>query len=352
MIDFIIVGRGLAASVLAHTLYKENLSFKIMGDENLSNCSKVAAGIWNPIVFKRLTKSWLANDIIPYLNQFYRDCEQTVNKKLITQRDLIKPFVEEQEKKLWLKKASLELSDFLDDIIYDNDSPTLANCNIANQYGIVKQSGNLNVADFLKTTDSFFAEQLVDEIFDHKELEIQPDHVSYKNIKAKNIIFCEGYLVKNNPFFNWVPLKPAKGEVLTITAADLKLKNKIFNKNGFIMDLENSTFKIGATYEWQDLTEETTQAGLIELEAKLSQLINCSYTIINHQAGVRPSSSDRRPIVGEHPKHKNLYIFNGLGTKGVMLAPYFAKKFVNFYLQKEVLPKEVNVDRFYSHHAH
>ena len=352
MTDFIIVGRGLAASVVAHTLYKENLSFKIIGDENLSSCSKVAAGIWNPIVFKRLTKSWLANEIIPYLNKFYSDCEITVNKKFVTNRDLIKPFVEEQEKKLWLKKAELELSDFLDETIYNNDLPTLVNCNINNQYGVVKQSGNLNVADFLKATELFFSEQLIDEIFDHTLLEIQPENISYKTIKAKNIIFCEGYLVKNNPFFKWVPLKPAKGEVLTISARDLKLKNQIFNKNGFILDLDNDTFKIGATYEWYDLTENTTESGLIELKAKLNQLISCPYTIQNHQAGVRPSSSDRRPIIGSHPKHKNLHIFNGLGTKGVMLAPYFAKKFVNFYLQKEELPKEVNVDRFYSHYAH
>ncbi len=86
-------------------------------------------------------------------------------------------------------------------------------------------------------------------------------------------------------------------------------------------------------------------------EEKLAQLINCNYTILDQQAGVRPSSSDRRPIIGLHPEYNNLFIFNGLGTKGVMLAPYFAKKFVNFYLQKETLPPEVNVGRFYSLYA-
>jgi glycine oxidase len=352
MIDFIIVGRGLAASVIAHTLHEEKISFKIIGDQNLSNCSKVAAGIWNPIVFKRLTKSWLADDIVPFLNKFYTSCEKRVNKKLITQRQLLKPFTEEQEKKLWLKKASLELNEFLDDTIYDNNLPELVNCKISNQYGIVKQSGNLNMLEFLRTTDLFFKDQLLDEIFDHASLEVNSDFVSYKNLIAKNIVFCEGYLVKNNPLFNWIPLKPAKGEVLTITAPELKLKDQILNKNGFLMDLENDKFKVGATYEWQDLTEETTKKGLTELTDKLSQLINCNFTIATHEAGVRPSSVDRRPIIGLHPKYNNLYIFNGLGTKGVMLAPYFAKKFVNFYLQKEDLPTDVNIDRFYSLYAH
>ncbi len=352
MIDFIIVGRGLAASVIAHTLHEEKISFKIIGDQTLSKCSKVAAGIWNPIVFKRLTKSWLADDIVPFLNTFYNSCEQRVNKKLITQRQLLKPFTEEQEKNLWLKKASLELGEFLDDTIYDPNSQSLVNCKIGNQFGVVKQSGNLNMPEFLRTTDLFFKEDLVDEIFDHSKLEINSDFVLYKNIKAKNIIFCEGYLVKNNPLFNWIPLKPAKGEVLTISSPELKLKDQILNKNGFLMDLENDTFKVGATYEWQELTEDTTKKGLTELTDKLSQLITCNYTITKHEAGVRPSSVDRRPIIGLHPKHTNLYVFNGLGTKGVMLAPYFAKKFVNFYLKIEDLPKDVNIDRFYSHYDH
>ncbi len=351
MIDFIIVGRGLAASVIAHTLHDNTISFKIIGDASLSSCSKVAAGIWNPIVFKRLTKSWLANELIEYLNIFYTSCEKRLDKKLITQRSIIRSFIEEQEKKLWSTKASSELKEFLDATIYDNNTLALVNCKIADQFGLVKQSGNLNVVEFLNATTVFFKEQLLDETFYHAQLKINADHLSYKEIKAKNIIFCEGYLVKNNPFFKWIPLKPAKGETITISAPDLKIKDHILNKNGFLMDQPDGTYKVGATYEWADLSEEKSQKGLAELEEKLAQLINCKYTILDRQAGVRPSSSDRRPIIGPHPEHNNMFIFNGLGTKGVMLAPYFAKKFVNFYLQKETLPSEVNVGRFYSLYA-
>ncbi len=351
MIEFIIVGRGLAASVIAHTLHQNNISFKLIGAQDLSSSSKVAAGIWNPVVFKRLTKSWLAQDLINCLNGFYTSCETTLNKKLITQRYIIKPFTEDHEKKLWQSKATLELSDFLDDAIYDGNSAGLEHCKIQNQYGKVKQSGNLNVDEFLKTTTSFFKEQVVDEVFDHAQLKINNDGVFYKNNAAKYIVFCEGHLVKNNPFFKWIPLKPAKGEVLTVSVPGLKLQNEIFNKNGFLMRQADGNYKLGATYEWGDLNEYPTQKGSAELESKLKQMISCPYTIIEHQAGIRPSSIDRRPIIGAHPNHKNLFIFNGLGTKGVMLAPYFAKKFVNFYLQKEVLPPEVNVDRFYSLYA-
>lgn len=347
MTDFIIVGRGLAATTLMHAFHRQEISFKVIGDKNLSSCSKVAAGIWNPVVFKRLTKSWLADELVSYLNLFYSDCENLLGKKVITQRPIIKPFTEDQEKTLWLKKSKGELENFLDENIHTVLSSELKNCKITNGYGIVKNCGNLNVADFLEASSDFFKEQVIDEVFEHKQLQVFGDHVLYKDLQAKNIIFCEGYLVKNNPFFSWVPLKPAKGEILTIKAPGLGLENSIFNRNGFLMDVSGDTYKAGATYAWDDLSQVPTEKGLEELNEKLKQMTEENYSVLKHETGIRPSSIDRRPIIGAHPVHSNLFIFNGLGTKGVMLAPFFAKNYVNFYLQKEALHKEINVNRFY-----
>lgn len=351
MTDFIIVGQGLAANVLAHTFHQHNISFKLIGNEQLSSCSKVAAGIWNPVVFKRLTKSWLADDLVPCLNEFYTACETRLNKKIITRRPIIKPFTEEQEKQLWLKKAAAELQGFLDTDIYKSITPELAHCNIKNGYGEVLQSGNLNVADFLNASAVFFKAHFISATFNHNDLRVTENKVTYHELEARHIIFCEGYLVRDNPFFNWIPLKPAKGEVLTIAAKDLKLHNQVFNKNGFLMDIGEGTYKTGATYAWDDMTQEPTEGRLTELHDKIRQMISCDYSVVKHEAGIRPSSTDRRPVIGEHPVYKNLYVFNGLGTKGVMLAPYFAKNFVNFYLQSTSLHSDVNVNRFYNLYA-
>jgi len=347
MTDFIIVGRGLAASVLAHTFHKEKLSFKIIGDETLSTCSKVAAGIWNPVVFKRLTKSWLAEDLVPYLLKFYSECELRLQKKIITERPIIKPFTEDHEKALWLKKSKTELEKFLDPTLCTHPSEELKHLKITNGYGHVKHCGNLNVLEFLNASTSFFKDKVWDEIFDHQQLRIQEEKVTYRTLEAKNIIFCEGFLVKNNPLFSWIPLKPAKGEILTISIPELELRDTIFNRDGFLMDVEGSTFKAGATYAWDDLSQEPTENGLRELNLKLKNMITCEYSKVRHEAGIRPSSLDRRPIIGAHPHYKNAFVFNGLGTKGVMLAPYFAKNYVNFYLQKEPLNGEVDIKRFY-----
>lgn len=347
MIDFIIVGRGLAATTLSHHFLKEGISFNVIGVDALSSCSRVAAGIWNPIVFKRLTKSWMADEIVPYLNEFYSDCETRMGADLLTQRPIFKPFSEEQEKRLWFKKASSELSQFLDANIHETIPESLQHCRISMGYAVVKNGGNLDMERYLDASADYFKESFINEVFDHSQLKFEKQGYTYKTIVAKNIVFCEGYRVKDNPYFNWIPLKPAKGEVLTIEVPELKFINTIFNKNGFLMDLSPGLFKAGATYAWDDLTEDITEAAREELKDKIAHMINCDYKLIKHQAGIRPSSIDRRPILGQHPKHEGLFVFNGLGTKGVMLAPFFAKKFVNFYLQKEDLYSEVNVKRFY-----
>ncbi|PBQ32248.1 FAD-dependent oxidoreductase [Sphingobacteriaceae bacterium] len=347
MLDFIIVGRGLAATTLAHSFETHNLTFNMVGDENLSACSKVAAGIWNPVVFKRLTKSWLADEVVDHLNLFYSECESRIGVKVMTQRPILKPFTEDQEKALWLKKARTDLENFLDEKIHEASEKALTNFKITNGYGLVKNSGNLNVVLFLEASSRYFKDQIRDEVFDYHQLEITDEKVSYKGLEAKTIIFCEGYLVKNNPFFNWIPLKPAKGEIITIKAEGLTLKNEIFNRNGFLMDVSEETYKVGATYAWDDLTDQITSKGLEELKSKTRQMIQSDYSVVKHEAGVRPSSLDRRPIIGNHPFYKNAHVFNGLGTKGVMLAPYFSKNYVNFYLQKEPLHTEVDVKRFY-----
>jgi glycine/D-amino acid oxidase-like deaminating enzyme len=347
-LDFIIVGQGIAGSVLALSLIKAGYTICVINQPNLSNSSKIAAGIWNPIVFKRLTKSWLADNLIPELLTFYEYWEKELNTDLIYKRSIIKPFTEDQEKALWLKKANdhqLENS-FLDKQVYENLK--IDEYYLVKSYSKVLQAGNLDVAHFLESTKNYIKENqnYIEEEFDYSQLVVTPQEITYKNITAKNSIFCDGHLITKNPYFNWIPMKPAKGETLTIHCPDLQLKNDIFNKGFFMMPLGNDLFKVGATYEWEQLNDIPTEKGKSELTQKLNSILTSPYKIVSHDAGIRPSVIDRRPVVGEHPNFKNLFIFNGLGTKAVMLAPYFAKQLVNYIHNNSAIDSEVNPARF------
>ncbi len=347
MTEVLIIGNGLAANVLAFQLHLQGISFRLIGDKNLSACSLVAAGIWNPMVFKRMTNSWMAQELISELLLFYKQAEQATQQSFLTQRQIVRSFHEEQEISLWQKKAETGAALFLDKTIYSNNDERLINCKSLNKYSFVNQCGNLNVAKFIEACNQLFSTQITHSVFDYKELIIHEEYISYKNETAKRIVFCEGHLVKHNPFFNWIPLVPAKGEIANLSIPNLNLDDLIFNRDGFLFQTEPNAYRVGATYNWKTLNDEPTEEGLNELQKKVAAITNEPYTILKHQAGVRPSSKDRRPIIGEHPKHKRLFIFNGLGTKGVMLAPYFSKNFVLFLSGKEALHDEVNVKRFY-----
>ena len=189
---------------------------------------------------------------------------------------------------------------------------------------------------------------LLDEQFEYDQLNVEEDGVIYKNYTAKKIIFCEGFQTANNPFFSWLPFKLTKGEIITIqleqnSVADI---NKVINKGVFILPIGDNTYKVGATYEWKDLTENTTEKGKADLIEKLKKVLQVPFTIIDHKAGIRPTVNDRRPLIGIHPKHNSVAVFNGLGTKGVMLAHYFANHFSDFLENKASLDKEVDIKRF------
>lgn len=350
--DFLIVGSGLAACTLAHTFDKYGLSFQLLSKPDLSNCSKIAAGLWNPIVFKRLTKSWLAEDLINFLIPFYKEIEQKTNSTFLYERPLIKNFFEEQEINFWKKKANSELSNFLKLPILDSNNLNFEGSILTEKVGLINHAGNINTQKYINATLDYFISNYNLTRFNHAELSINDNYVEYNGLIFKCVIFCEGHFIADNPYFNFVKLKPAKGEVLKVKSEKLNIGNAILNKDGFIFNNQESEFTVGSTYEWHIIDEMPTVEAGKELEKKLTKLINVPYYIQQHAAGIRPSSEDRRPIIGRHPKYTNLYVFNGLGTKGVMLAPYFANKFVNFYLKKSILPDEVNVARFYSkYHA-
>lgn len=340
-LDYIIVGQGIAGSVLSLELLKKSKKILIINDEKLSASSSVAAGIWNPIVFKRLTKSWLADDIVPVLENFYEETESLINKKFIRYTPIAKVFSDEQEKKLWLNKANNELKFYLDDTIHELSHPLNLN------YSIVKKTGNINTKLFLNELTNYFKNQycLLNEKFNFNDLAFNSKKIIYKEYFAEKIIFCEGYKIIHNPYFNWIPMKPAKGDVITIRCECLNI-DMIINKGVFVLPLGNNLFKIGATYNWKDLHDEPDEIAKTELIEKFKKIIPFEFEIINHESGVRPAVIDRRPVIGFHPENENLTVFNGFGTKAVMLAPFFAKQFCNLLHSNQAIHSEVNVSRF------
>lgn len=336
----------MAGSVLAMVLIDKGYKVVVIDKPELSACSKVGGGGINPVVFKRLTKSWMADEILPVMKDFYSYCEKQFGCTLIVPKPMVKLFSEKQEIDLWLKKAAGEMTNYLEQKIYssgDFKGITLGVCG----YSKVINSAGFIMPDFLSGVKKYISDNatLIEENFDYRLLQAG-EKINYKSIEANKIIFAEGYLIKNNPLFNYIPFKPVKGELLTITSDDIEIGNNIIKKNAFLVNIYGNVYKTGATYNWESLNDTPTQKGKEELESKLKKITSANYTIISHEAGVRPSGIDRRPILGSHPNYANIIVFNGLGAKGVMLAPYFALHLVNYLTNGAELNNEVNVTRF------
>jgi len=187
--------------------------------------------------------------------------------------------------------------------------------------------------------------QFLNESFKYDALKEESNHIQYKNIEALNIIFAEGFGLKQNPFFKHLPLNGTKGELITIHAPDLKI-DYVLKSSVFLIPQGDDLYTVGATYEWTDKTNKTTQKGKDELLKKLKTFLKCEFEVVDQVAGIRPTVIDRRPLVGQHSKQKRMFVLNGLGTRGVMIAPYVAQKLFDFIEHNKVLDDEINITRF------
>ena len=343
--QFLIVGQGIAGSLLAYNMHKAGMNFKIISSLDLRKASDVAAGLFNPLVFKRLTKSWMVDECLPVMFDTYRELEQVLGHSFLHDMDIIKPLAE-NEIDMWKERKQQEdFSNYISDVGINNYGKGI---NDFHSYGRVTNSGYLHLSKMLKKMRKFFKQEgvLIDSYFDYKDLGFIDNQITWHGVQAKTIVFCEGYRAIDNPYFTKVKFSPTKGELIEIECEGLQ-EEFILNKNLFVMPVGKQRFKVGATYDWKNIDEDTTDEAKQDLLSRLDKMINLPYKVINHWAGVRPTVSDRRPILGIHPLHEHIAIFNGLGTKGVMLAPYFAREMVRFLSVNDypIMP-EVDIKRF------
>lgn len=344
MIDYLIIGSGLAGISFAEVALRNDKSILVL-DDNSQNSSKIAGGLYNPVILKRFSEVWKAQEQLILMNEFYSFLENKMQCKVDFKRPILRKFFSVEEQNNWFAASDkIALTPFLSTELIAKkyvgiDSPY--------GYGEVLQTGYVDTALLLNKYKLYLNENNLfqEESFDYDALQIVSDGIQYKNIKAKHIIFAEGFGMHANPYFKHLPLDGTKGELFIIKAPQLDL-DVIVNTSVFILPLGDDLFKVGATYNWKDKTDLPTEEGKTELMERIKEIITCDFEIIDHFAGVRPTVKDRRPLVGTHQNHKSIHILNGLGTRGVMLGPATAKALFENIELKIPLDKEINIDRF------
>ncbi|MGA0155429.1 MAG: NAD(P)/FAD-dependent oxidoreductase, partial [Flavobacteriaceae bacterium] len=168
---------------------------------------------------------------------------------------------------------------------------------------------------------------------------------TYQQFEADRVIFAEGFGLKQNPFFNFLPLQGSKGELLTIYAPELDLQ-PVLKSTVFIIPLGDHYYRVGATYDNHRLNNLPTEEARSYLLERLRKFLKVDFEVVSHVAGVRPSVSDRKPLVGRHPQHAQLSVLNGFGSRGVMIAPFAAQALYRNLFEGVALDLELDIRRF------
>lgn len=341
-VDYIIVGQGLAGSILAMELLKRDQSILVFDLYKENSASNVAIGLVNPITGKRLVKSWLIDDLIPKSISTYQELERKFSSSFIRFSDIARVIPNDDIFNQW--KPNFDKA--VEEGYISSQLGCYSSENRELPYFTIQKSFYLRTASLLSSIRTYLGSihSLVEKSFNYSSIENHEDKVIYDGVECKKIIFCEGANGRFNPYFEELPWNVNKGEVIDIEHNQYRF-NKILKKNVFLVN-EETHCRVGATYDREHIDELPTQKALDYFSNRLEPILSSNYKTIKHQAAIRPATRDRRPFLGQSKKNKNSLIFNGFGAKGVSLIPYFSEQFSDYLQIGTSIHPEANINRF------
>jgi len=344
--NILIVGQGLAGTVLSYKLWQEEISHKVLDNKHKNAATPAAAGIINPITGRNYVKSWRIDQLLPAVIDTYASIGKHLNASYYREINILRSLHTPAQQNKWYSAVDKPgYSDYIDEQSEktDYDDITVQ----AKAYGEVQKSLQVDIGriaidyrQFLIDNDMYLHADL-----DYSDIVVNTDGVVYSDQQYDLVIFCEGYRAIHNPFFDPVNFRPAKGEAFTIKI-DREQPDKILRDDIFIAPIADQKYWTGGTYVWKFEDDSPTETFRSNWTEKLDSLIKIPYEIIDHKAGVRPSTKDRRPFLGISKDSDSIYMFNGMGTKGTSLVPYWAEHLIAHFRDDIPLDPEVDIRRF------
>lgn len=339
----LVVGQGLAGTLISFRLYRAGKNFVVMDSGQEPCASRVAAGMWNPIGFRRLGFTWRVQEFLPIMLATYREIEEVAGKKFLFEVPVQKKIPGENYAREWEElRNSADYSSYLSPLY----SRALRGDKFF-QWGDVNGSGYLDIALLLDWWKDFLtaSNQFRETSADYSQFKMIEDGVSYLGERFDRIIFCDGINVRQNPWFPGLPVQCNKGDVLSLRSEPDNIPG-ILNNGKFLLKMGDGRMKLGSTYEWWKddvIPEEANREMLLQ---KAAELLPEPYTLIEHKTGLRPTVPDRRPVVGRSPLCSGMWLLNGLGTRGVMIGPYWAAHLMEMIFNHRPPDAETDPARF------
>lgn len=352
MKDYLIVGQGIAGTLLALLLKSAGKQVQLIDNNAGTAASQVAAGMVNPVVLKRFVPVWQAKAQLQTARQLLALCEKTFAQTFWRDLPLWRVFANANEASTWQqKRQQAALAPYLQEIAA-LPAPIMA----PDAAGLVAQTAVVSMSALCQAARAAWQADVIETVFVHQDLNLHADYVDYHGVQAKRVVFCEGFALRENPFFNDLPLMGNKGELLCLAAKCLPPLPDFYRQNMlkagvFLLPQMDGNFLVGASYDREDKTPVASaekQAFLLQQLQKIWQVPVTALveSVLERRAGIRPTVIDRRPLLGQHPRYRPLYVLNGLGTRGVMQGAAMAQLMADFLLYDSPLPSDVDIARF------
>lgn len=343
-VDYLIVGQGLTGTFLSWNLVKAGKKVLVIDESKPFTASRVASGVINPVTGRRIVRTWRIEELLPFALEAYTTLGSYLDAELVQSTSILDfhpslQMKEAFEKRLHEEEEYLHTPTNADEwkqyFNYNYGFGSISPCLLIDLNSIL-----INWRQKLKLDNCLLEEQ-----FNWNECKALPDYVQYKNVTALKIICCEGVAGFANTYFKNLPYAKIKGEAIIASIPDLP-QNHIYKQGINIVPWNKDLFWIGSSYEWSYNDVLPSLVFRKKIEEHLKFWLKVPFKIVDHFASERPATIERRPFVGLHPQHTSIGIFNGMGTKGCSLAPFFARQLTEHLLQQKPLSAEVDIQRF------
>lgn len=343
-IDYLIVGQGIAGTMLSYKLKQAGKQVVVIDNNNPTSASKVASGVINPVTGRRVVSTWMIDELLPYAWDIYHELGEWLGAELVSQKNILAFHATEQMKKAFLNKMD-ENEAYVTTV--NDEEPYKKWFEFYYGIGVIDPVYLIDIQTLLSRWREQLAKEnsLLEETFLWSELQIEHGVVKYKDIAAAKIIMCDGTAGYHDPYFKKLPYGVTKGEALIVDIPDLPQTN-IYKQGYNIVPWKDGLFWIGSTFAREYDDALPSQAFRSSVEEQLKKWLKLPYTVVDHIASERAGTFERRPFIGVHPQHPEVGIFNGMGTKGCSLAPFFADEFTQYLVNGKKMNELVDVQRF------
>lgn len=344
-VDYLIIGQGVSGSFLSYFLMKEGASVLVIDDAKPNTASRVASGVINPVTGRRVVKTWMIDDIMPFAEKAYTEIGNFLSLENIINKVSILDFLPTTQMLDAFQKRVDENADYVSfvetEIVKDY-------FNFPFKVGEINTGYNIFLPQLLSAYRNYLLEKkfLRNEIFDWNNFFYDDDKIVYKDVEAKKIICCDGIEAIQHKYFNQLPFAFNKGEALIVDIPLLSKKHVYKMGYTIVPMLEENLFWVGSNYQWSFADKNPTRLFRLTLQNHLDHWLKIPYAVVDHIASVRPANVERRPFVGLHPQMNNVGILNGMGSKGCSLAPYFAYQLAHHLLYGKEIELLADVKRF------